>query len=464
MSLSSTFSPNSNTYSFIYRFIDLCIILISLPLAASLYGVSFDAQYLTAALVVMMLFLYGAESLDLYRSWRSSRFTHMVLVGLGCITAAFLITLSLAFLFKVSEDFSRVTFALWFAFTLVFNALWRVCQRYVIKMVRISGYNVKNIAIIGATESGEVLLAEIQKNTSLGYNVVGIYDDRKSSREQVSLPVVGGIEDAIQKAQSGELDVLFIALPVKAEARINDILLRLGNTTVDVHFVPNFLVSNLVHARIAHVGDIDTLSLFDSPYHGTKRWLKRTEDLVLSFFILLLISVPLLIIALGVKLTSKGPVIFKQRRYGLCGEEISVWKFRSMTVCENGGTVTQATKNDVRITPFGRFLRRTSLDELPQFFNVFGGDMSIVGPRPHAVSHNEEYREKVQFYMMRHKVKPGITGWAQINGWRGETDTLIKMEKRVEHDLHYIKTWSVWLDFKIILLTVFKGFVNKNAY
>jgi putative colanic acid biosynthesis UDP-glucose lipid carrier transferase len=170
------------------------------------------------------------------------------------------------------------------------------------------------------------------------------------------------------------------------------------------------------------------------------------------------------LISLAIKATSPGPVLFKQRRYGLRGEEILVWKFRSMYVMDNNEKVVQATKNDLRITPLGAFLRCSSLDEFPQFFNVLRGDMSLVGPRPHAVAHNEEYRRKVQFYMLRHKVKPGITGWAQINGWRGETDTLEKMEKRVEFDLQYIKTWSLWFDLKIILLTIFKGFVGKNVY
>ena len=178
----------------------------------------------------------------------------------------------------------------------------------------------------------------------------------------------------------------------------------------------------------------------------------------------MLISPILIAIAFAVKFTSKGPVIFKQDRYGLDGRKIKVWKFRSMSVTENSAVVTQATKNDARITPLGSFLRRTSLDELPQFINVLKGDMSIVGPRPHAVAHNEEYRKKVEFYMFRHKAKPGITGWAQINGWRGETDTLNKMEKRVEFDLHYIKHWSLWFDIKIIFMTIFKGFKNANAY
>ncbi|EGS2093411.1 exopolysaccharide biosynthesis polyprenyl glycosylphosphotransferase, partial [Escherichia coli] len=172
----------------------------------------------------------------------------------------------------------------------------------------------------------------------------------------------------------------------------------------------------------------------------------------------------LILIALSVKLTSKGPVIFRQIRYGMDGKPIKVYKFRSMNVMENDENVKQATKNDTRVTKVGAFLRKTSLDELPQFFNVITGQMSIVGPRPHAVAHNELYRDLIEGYMLRHKVKPGITGWAQINGWRGETDTLDKMKMRVEYDLAYIREWSIWLDIKIIFLTVFKGFVNKSAY
>ena len=209
---------------------------------------------------------------------------------------------------------------------------------------------------------------------------------------------------------------------------------------------------------------ITAVSIFDSPFAGLDSFLKRMEDIVLSLLILIFISIPMLFIAIGVKITSKGPIIFKQDRYGMDGNKITVWKFRSMTVTENGGSVTQATKGDSRITPFGSFLRKTSLDELPQFFNALGGGMSIVGPRPHAVAHNEEYRTQIQGYMLRHKMKPGITGLAQINGFRGETDTLDKMEGRVRYDLMYIQNWTLWLDLKIVFLTVFKGFISKNAY
>ena len=215
----------------------------------------------------------------------------------------------------------------------------------------------------------------------------------------------------------------------------------------------------------SEVVGIQMLDLSASPITGELRLLKAVQDFVLASLILLLISPLLLAIALAIKLTSRGPVLYQQKRHGWNGEEIWVYKFRSMVVHhEAGSQVTQASKNDSRITPLGAFLRRTSLDELPQFINVLQGRMSIVGPRPHAMAHNEHYKELVPGYVLRHKVKPGITGWAQVNGFRGETDTLDKMEKRVEYDLYYIEHVSLWLDLKIIVATVFKGFMHKNAY
>ena len=219
-----------------------------------------------------------------------------------------------------------------------------------------------------------------------------------------------------------------------------------------------------MNARWQSIGSVQALSVYDTPFQGASDLLKRAEDIVLSSIILLMLTLPMLCIAAAVKLTSPGPVIFKQKRYGLDGKQILVYKFRSMKVQDNGPTVKQATKNDPRITKLGAFLRRTSLDELPQFINVLQGRMSIVGPRPHAVAHNEEYRKLIKGYMLRHKVRPGITGWAQVNGLRGETETINKMVKRVEYDLDYIHRWSVWLDLKIIFMTVFNGFINKNAY
>jgi putative colanic acid biosynthesis UDP-glucose lipid carrier transferase len=464
--LQKIFTSKSNSYSFLYRLIDLSILFLSLPLAAYLYGVSLGQEYLIAELIISVCFLYLSESFELYRSRRIDRFSEMFIrVGL-CICTAFLVAVTLAFLLKESEGFSRVTIVLWFMFSILFSLFWRVLQRQCIKSFRKSGYFVKKVAIVGATDSAANLFKEIKNNDGLGYELVGVYDDRSLDRvhQDLNQDVVGLVEDAITQARDGRVDILFIALPLQAEKRIADILLLLGDTTVDVHYLPNFFMSNLIRSRVEHVGDVDTLSVYESPFLGAKSWIKRTEDIVGSLIILCVIAIPLLLIALAVKATSPGPVLFKQLRYGLRGEEILVWKFRSMYVMENNEQVVQATKNDTRITPLGAFLRRSSLDEFPQFFNVLRGEMSLVGPRPHAVSHNEEYRGKVQFYMLRHKVKPGITGWAQVNGWRGETDTLEKMEKRVEFDLHYIQKWSLGLDLKILFLTIFKGFGGENAY
>ncbi|WP_221016031.1 undecaprenyl-phosphate glucose phosphotransferase, partial [Klebsiella pneumoniae] len=260
------------------------------------------------------------------------------------------------------------------------------------------------------------------------------------------------------------IDRIYIALSMKDEQIIKDLVSKLTDTTCSVLLIPDVFTFNILQSRTEEINGVPVVPLFDTPLSGINMLFKRLEDIVVSSIILVLISPVLIGIALAVKFSSPGPIIFRQIRYGMDGKPIKVWKFRSMTVMENDDKVIQATKNDVRVTKVGRFLRSTSLDELPQFFNVLFGQMSVVGPRPHAVSHNEQYRSLIQGYMLRHKVKPGITGLAQINGWRGETDTLEKMEKRIEYDLLYIRGWSIWLDLKIIFLTIFKGFINKSAY
>ncbi|WP_241353197.1 exopolysaccharide biosynthesis polyprenyl glycosylphosphotransferase, partial [Escherichia coli] len=217
-----------------------------------------------------------------------------------------------------------------------------------------------------------------------------------------------------------------------------------SDTTCSVLLIPDIFTFNILQSRTEEINGVPVVPLYESPLSGINMVFKRLEDIIVSLSILIVISPVLLIFACALKFTSPGPVIFRQIRYGMDGKSIKVWKFRSMTVMENDNNVTQATKHDLRVTKVGKFLRRTSLDELPQFFNVLFGQMSVVGPRPHAVSHNEQYRTLIKGYMLRHKVKPGITGLAQVNGWRGETDTLDKMQKRVEYDLLYIRNWSIW--------------------
>lgn len=258
--------------------------------------------------------------------------------------------------------------------------------------------------------------------------------------------------------RSGMIDAIYLS---EQSQNFNSILEVVSDSCCDVFFINHNPEKT---SKNYFINGISITHFYTSKLNGKNRFIKRVEDIILSFLILLLISPILLSIAILIKLTSKGPVLFKQKRYGENGKIINVWKFRSMNVMENDHKVVQATKNDPRLTSIGGFLRKTSLDELPQFFNVLFGDMSIVGPRPHAIAHNEQYRKLIQGYMQRHKIKPGITGLAQISGYRGETDTLKKMKLRVKYDLVYIQNWSLWLDFKIIFLTIFKGFVSKTAY
>jgi putative colanic acid biosynthesis UDP-glucose lipid carrier transferase len=251
---------------------------------------------------------------------------------------------------------------------------------------------------------------------------------------------------------------------MRAEERIRDVLRRLADTTASVYIVPDFFVFQLLHSRWTNIGGVPAVSVFENPLYGVDGVAKRVADLVLGSILLTLAAVPMLAIAAAIKITSPGPVFFRQKRYGLDGREILVWKFRSMRVMESGGTVTQATKTDRRVTRLGAVLRRTSLDELPQLFNVLSGSMSLVGPRPHPNPLNETFRPMIEGYMLRHKVKPGITGLAQVSGWRGETDTLEKMQKRIECDHRYIREWSLWLDLVILFRTIFAVLSRKNAY
>jgi len=296
--------------------------------------------------------------------------------------------------------------------------------------------------------------------------VVGFFDDRVTSRvsDKHKHLLLGKMAALPAFARDNKIDHIYISLPMASQPRILTLLDELRDTTASIYFVPDIFVTDLIQGRMDSVSGLPVVAVCETPFTGLNGLIKRGSDIVLSLLILLLISPALLLIALAVKFTSPGPVIFRQRRYGLDGKEIIVYKFRSMSVMDDGATIQQATKGDARITPVGRFLRRTSLDEFPQFFNVLQGRMSIVGPRPHAVAHNEMYRKMIKGYMLRHKVKPGITGWAQVNGFRGETDTLDKMSGRIEYDLEYLRSWSLRLDLYIIAKTVWIVFVAKGAY
>lgn len=447
------------------RLVDIIAITLSLFLVMAWNHVSFSKDYLLLLIASLVVFSYTAQAIQLYQPLRLNLFTQQFLLLFASLSLTSLLVTLVLFLAKEGESYSRLVLAFWYLTSLFALIGWRLLYRKLKRNSYLKGKNLCKVAIIGMNQTGLKLFNEINNHPELGFKFVGFFDDREASRlEGDASLLIGSVRQTIEGAQRNEIDCVYICLPIQGEKRIVEMIQALGDTTIDVHMVPNFLLNNLMHGNVGRVGSLDTISVFESPLSGMKDFYKRSFDMVFSGCALIGLSPVFLAIAIAIKLDSKGSIFFRQDRYGLDGKRIGVYKFRSMKVMENDAVVTQATKNDSRITKVGAFLRRTSLDELPQFFNVLVGDMSVVGPRPHAVAHNEEYRKRVDYYMLRHKVRPGITGWAQINGWRGETDTLEKMEKRVEYDLDYIRHWSIWFDIKIIFLTLFKGFVNKNAY
>ena len=320
--------------------------------------------------------------------------------------------------------------------------------------------------IIGAGRMGMRVAQMLRLRQAFGHELLGVFDDRSADR--VNLPedavLVGALRQLPEYIEARGVKDVFITLPLTSQPRIQSLLESLQNTTASIHFVPDIFGVSVIQGRLEDMGGVPVVGLMEAPFTGINGFVKRASDIVLSALILILISPLLLVLAIGVKLSSTGPVIFRQRRTGLDGEIIEVYKFRSMRAVDDGAVVRQATRDDPRITPFGALIRRTSLDELPQFVNVLQGRMSIVGPRPHAVAHNEQYRKLVKAYMARHKVKPGITGWAQVNGLRGETDTLDKMASRIEYDLEYLRNWTLGLDLLIIARTVKLVFRDRSAY
>ena len=324
----------------------------------------------------------------------------------------------------------------------------------------------RRAVIAGINDQGEALARRVTQSRYNHAELVGFFEDRHPERvnKTEGFSLLGGLADLPEYVRKNDINTIYLSLPMASQPRIMKLLDDLKDSTASIYFVPDMFMTDLIQGRMDHVDGIPVVAVCETPFTGVDGAVKRISDVLLSILILLMISPILILISLGVKYTSPGPIIFKQRRYGLDGKEIVVYKFRSMTVTEDGGQIKQAQKQDKRITPLGAFLRKSSLDELPQFINVLQGRMSIVGPRPHAVAHNEMYRKLIKGYMIRHKVKPGITGWAQVNGLRGETDTLDKMKARIDYDLDYLRNWSLRLDIHIILKTVLVVFKDKNAY
>jgi putative colanic acid biosynthesis UDP-glucose lipid carrier transferase len=372
--------------------------------------------------------------------------------------------LFLGFILKSIAMFDRGVLITWFAVTPVALLLTRNVFERTVRWLAPKGANARSHIVVGANKAGRELARRLETHEWLG-TFAGFFEDRDVSRlPGVSAKqILGKLSEVPEYVRHHSIDVIYIALPMSGSQRIMQLLNELRDTTASVYFVPDIFVTDLIQARFVDMNGIPVVSICETPFHGRNALLKRATDVVLAAICLLAFTPLMLLLASLVKLSSPGPVIFKQRRYGLDGEEILVYKFRSMTVCEDGSSVEQAKRSDSRVTSIGGLLRKTSLDELPQLFNVLQGRMSLVGPRPHAVAHNEMYRKLIHGYMLRHKIRPGMTGWAQVHGLRGETDTIEKMRHRVEYDLDYLRHWSVWLDIRILFRTLLM-ITDRSAY
>ena len=459
---------NDNTIKLVFKLIDAASIGLGLILLLQWFPELDSKATVASFLIAVGIFGITAELFGLYRNWQGIQFIREATCGVMTWGTTILALFTLGTFSQYTTEFSRQALVVWFGFVPVISLSFRIWWRWIVAfMVRNDVYT-RKFAVVGVNRLGLQLVQNINSSPELGLKFLGFYDDRPDNRT-IELPGdlenrLGQIADLIEHAKRQEVSVVFITLPMRAESRIRKVIEGLSDSTTSVYIVPDLFVFQMLHSRWSDIRGVPVVSVFENPFYGVDGLLKRSVDLALATVALIIAAIPMALIAAAVKLTSAGPVFFRQRRYGLDGREIRVLKFRSMTVCEDGASVTQAKRNDQRLTPIGGFLRSTSLDELPQLFNVLFGNMSLIGPRPHATAHNEYYRSQIDGYMLRHKVKPGITGLAQVNGCRGETSTVEMMAERVHFDHQYIREWSIWLDLKILLRTFSVVFSKQNAY
>jgi putative colanic acid biosynthesis UDP-glucose lipid carrier transferase len=440
-------------------------IVVTLFLSVLIYGHRLTPPYLALAALAFILSFHIISRPDFSRSHASgivNIIQHRVFTEWMLVSAALLL---LAFALKVTEEFSRRVILSWFVMAPFAVVGAQELLRRFAAFAAMRGSIAQSHIIVGANAIGRRLAQRLQASPHRG-TFKGFFDDRDGSR-LAGIPdeqLLGSMADIADYVRVNQVSCIYICLPIRAERRVMQLMKELRDTTASVYFVPDIFVFDLIQAQFTEIDGIPLVAVCETPFRGMNAALKRASDILMASALLALIWPLMLAIAIGVRRSSPGPVIFKQRRYGLYGEPINVYKFRTMTVCEKDGPIRQATRNDPRVTRFGAFLRRTSLDELPQLFNVLLGTMSMVGPRPHVVHQNEEYRKVIDGYMRRHKVRPGITGWAQVNGLRGETDTVEKMKRRVEFDIEYLRNWSLGLDLRILLRTAALVWRDRNAY
>jgi putative colanic acid biosynthesis UDP-glucose lipid carrier transferase len=454
--------------AFVRVALDPALMVLCLMAACLATGTRFGGRELVLAVISFSLAFPAEVSLHKLRQ----NLLGTILVDWGLLVA---LLCFFGYATQFIHDFDRNTLLAWFTITpFVIYSAHRAIPILLPQLLAIDG--VRSAVVISTNEVGQRLARNLVEHPLLGFRFLGFFEEAQGGEggeagaparypgEALAGPLLGAADAAAAFVKTHRVETVFIALPMAAQPHLLKLLDEIKDTTASVYFVPDIFITDLINARIDDINGMPVMAVCESPIVGFNALFKRSFDIVVAGLALATLAPLMLSIAAGVKLGSPGPVLFRQRRYGLDGRQIVVWKFRSMTVAEDGPQVRQATRNDQRVTPLGAYLRRTSLDELPQLFNVLGGSMSLVGPRPHAVAHNEQYRGLIKGYMVRHKVKPGITGWAQVNGLRGETDSVDKMRRRIEHDIEYLRRWSPGFDLRILLKTAIIVFRRTNAY
>ena len=424
----------------------------------------FPARYQIAILVGMLLTILILSWFQVYRPWRGIRLRQELWTIFLAWGGAIMVMIIIAFFTKTSTDFSRVWIAGWWITSGILIIALRVAIRLSLRFARSRGYNQRQVVVAGAGSLGQKIVSRIRSAPWVGLEIIGFFDDNEQLQGQVinGIPVAGKLDDMEMYLQKEDIDQVWIALPLRAETRMKQLMKKiLVSTSAEIRFVPDIFEFRLLNFSVSEVVGLPVLNLTDSPMFGIHQLLKAVEDRIIAGLALIILAPIMALIALGVKLSSPGPAFYRQERVSWNGLSFTMLKFRSMPVnAEQSKGAQWATAGDQRTTLFGHFLRRTSLDELPQLINVIKGEMSIVGPRPERPVFIEEFRTEIPDYMQKHLVKAGITGWAQVNGWRGDTD----LGTRIKYDLYYIENWSVSLDLKIMIMTVFKGMIHKNAY
>jgi putative colanic acid biosynthesis UDP-glucose lipid carrier transferase len=433
---------------------------------AQLYGVDFSDHFkmLAVLLVILAPLVIQQPRIAAFQLMPSHWSAVASLLARWFLLLAIL--LAIGYVTKFSAEFSRRVVLTWALLTPAALIATSLGLNETIRRLVLTPENLRKAVFAGYNDVSLALAERLHEHLELGVSVQGYFDDRSQSRLGLAggSSLLGGLSDLAAYVKEQGIEVIFIALPMRHVQRVLDLLDDLRDTTASIYYVPDIFVFDLIQSRSGEVLGMPVVAMCETPFHGYRGVVKRLMDVVISLAALAVLAPVMLAVAVLVKASSPGPVFFRQRRYGLDGQEIRVFKFRTMTVMEDGGQIRQATEHDERITPLGRFLRRYSLDELPQLFNVLGGSMSLVGPRPHAVAHNEEYRRLIKGYMIRHKVPPGITGLAQVNGCRGETAQLEDMQARVDYDLEYLRRWTPLLDLKIMWRTAMIFLNDRRAY